>query len=517
MRSTSRVRTGFGLAAMAVSAALLLSACSGGGQPSAPGSAPSAEDLAVVKVDIPVPVMSLDPIATTLLQTNQVIGLTSASLFQFAKHSVTETEPVLAESIEASEDGLTHTVTLKDGLTFSDGSPLTATNVVNSILRLRDTPGQNQSSAAAIKDAQASDERTVVITLNSPNADLTPTLALPQFAIVAAEPGDDAYFDGEPVFSGAYVPEGDALSNSFALVRNESFGGGEPAVERLEFSVTDDAVTSATRLQTGDIDLASNIQAESIPQLTGDVQAISIPDWVATLYILPNNREGKLTSDVRIRQAIAWAIDRKALAAAAYGDDAQVQATPFPVASDFPQPIDVYQEQDLDRAKELLAGTACENGCSIAVTYFATDEAVSGRAALVLQQQLEPLGITVTAEPVESSQFIDNSLSGAFEMNLAESGGFNVMESIAGSFDTTGSACIYTGCTNDEFQPAIDSLIAASEADQAAAAQRVLEVFEEWTPIIPVAGAVYRYGVRSVLADTIVIQPNALFWIAPAA
>ena len=101
-------------------------------------------------------------------------------------------------------------------------------------------------------------------------------------------------------------------------------------------------------------------------------------------------------------------------------------------------------------------------------------------------------------------------------MNVVESGGFNVPASFAGAFDTTATVCIYAGCSNPAMQPAIDALLGANGSDaETTASANVLNIFTDWTPIIPVSAAVGTIGVKTNLKDVIVFQPNALFWIAP--
>src|ERR1700712_4398239 len=142
MQSIKRSRARLAALALLASAALALSACSAGGGET---SSATPANLDVVKIDLAGNVTSIDPTNNPYQGDNEIVALTSASLFQFKENSATETEPVLAASIAASSDLSTYTVTLKPNLTFSDGSPLTSTDVVASLTRLRDTAGPNQA------------------------------------------------------------------------------------------------------------------------------------------------------------------------------------------------------------------------------------------------------------------------------------------------------------------------------------------------------------------------------------
>ena len=297
-------------------------------------------------------------------------------------------------------------------------------------------------------------------------------------------------------------------------MRNETFAGTPPAIDKLDFSVVADAPTSVKRLESGDVDFVPALPQEVSAQLSGDVTAQKV-DGLASLFIVPNNRPGGLFEDVRIRQAIAWAIDREALATSAFGPDVALQRGPYPVVADYPEPVEVYPKQDLAQAEKLLKGTACENGCTFTASYFASASDEAGRVAAVLQQQLEPLGMKINIQPVEDQQFIQNSVEGAFDLNVVTFSKFNVPSSAKGNFDPAATMCVFAGCENEQIAPAFDALFGAqTPQDQEAASAQVLQVFEKWTPIIPVAGVTGSYGVRSNLVDVIGLQPNSELWIA---
>lgn len=501
------------LAAVATSVALVVTACGSGNDGGAEASAAASTDT--VRIDLPTTATANDPIANGYLVDAQISTLVHGRLFDFARGSATETVPVLAEGITVSEDGLTQTVELKPDLSFSDGSALTSADVVASVQRLRDPQNPNSPEAANITGVSAPDDSTVDFTLARRDADLSQTLALPFFAVVPAAAAEDPdYFSGDPVYSGPYVPEGDTTSTSFALVRNDEYDGPRPVVQRLEFEVITDPVTSTTRLQGGETDFFAGLPREQAAALSGNAAAETVPG-LATLWIIPNQRPGAFFEDVRLRQALAWAIDRESLTSLAYGEEGEPQSGPFPVVSDYPAPEEVYPEQDLDRARELLRGTACEEGCSFSLGYMTSGEAVEGRVAVALQQMLEPLGMSVAPRPIEPQTFIQDSIDGNFELNIAESGGYNVPSTMAGAFDTGPTSCIFSGCVNDAAAPTLQGLLAATtDEEREAAAAAVERLYADWTPIIPVSGSVWRAGLRSGLTDTIGQQPSALFWVA---
>lgn len=468
-----------------------------------------------LRIDQRANVVSIDPIQAAALVDVQVIGLVHGRLFEFAQDSATETEPSLAQGIESSEDGTQFVISLEPDLTFSDGSPLTSADVVSSLTRARDTPGVYQADVAILETITATDESTVTIGTARPVADLTEVLALPALSVLpAAVAGTDDYYGGtDVVFSGQYVPDGDWSSNGFALERNEESSGPQPTFDRIDVTVVSDGVTSMTRLRGGETDFAQNLPLEAETQLGGDL-TWATDTTLGSLFIVPNN-QGGLFSDVRIRQAMAWAIDRAALAEVMYGTDSTVNAGPFHSAADFPQPVEAYGEQDVDRARELLQGTACEDGCTFSLTHFASSEP-EGRAAQVLKQQLAPLGMEAEVVPVEDTQFVEDALAGTFDASIVESGAFNLPGTLTGAFDPATYGCVSAGCQDDSASQLIADLLAATDDAAAEAASRSFtELFQEWTPIIPIADAVTPHGVRTDLQDLITVQPNNVYRIAP--
>ncbi len=496
----------------------LLSACTGssGGGGASGSASTTPPDLSNVKIDLSNNAETIDPVGNGNLADNRMVALLQGRMFVFSAGSATKTEPSLATKATSSDGGKTWTIDLKSGLTFSDGSPLTSADVKSSVERLRTTKNFSASDAVNIADVQTPTPTQVIFTLKGADSDFTQTLAMPTFSIVPqAAAADPKYFDKTPLYSGPFVLQGDWKSTSFVVVRNDKFGGAKPAVQKISFTITSDPVSAVSRLQAGNIDVATDIPMENVSRLSGDVTGLSVSS-LASMYLLPNNRAGKLFADVRIRQAIGYAIDRSAMAKLAFGETAKPQLGPYPVVASYPGGVVWSDKPDMDKAKQLLQGTACATECSFAATYFATESATAGRVATALAQELKPLNITVQPKPVETGTFIDNSISGNFEMNIATSAGFNVPTTFTGAFDQA-SGCIYTGCSNAEWDPAVAALLSASDQSALeAASTKVTDIFAAWQPILPVSGSTWLYGEKRNLVGVISIEPNGLFWFSAA-
>ena len=515
MRFNSAARTGAVATVVVALSTMALTACSPGASSNASPRS-DAEKYSTVRIDQETQLTTIDPSVFTYFVDKRVMGLLHAPLFQFTKGSATETEGVLADSISSSSDLLEHRITLKKEITFSDGSPITAEVVANSLNRLKSSPPPANQDASLFETVTAGSDGTVIITTPIPIADLSIYLTIPTTGIIAAGIEDTNYFaDQNAVYSGAYVPDGNILSsNRFTLKRNDAFGGAKPVVEELDFSVIADGVTATTRLRGGETDFVPSLPQESVAQMTGELTAGG-NSGLTSEWIVPNNRPGSLFEDADLRKAVSWAIDRKALATVLSGPNAEPQTVMYPAPSDYPVSSNPFPEQDYDRARDLMKGTACESGCDVTVTYFSSND-WHARAAQVLQQQLEPIGIRVTAQPVETQQFFEDTMGGNFEIALSDMTGFNVPSAITSSLDTEGGTeCLFSGCRNDEFMPALNALFGASdELEEAERSEKALEIFEEWLPIIPVASSYSNWGIRADLSDAISVQPNNLLWIS---
>jgi peptide/nickel transport system substrate-binding protein len=237
-----------------------------------------------------------------------------------------ETIPGLAESWEESDDGLTYTYTLREGLQWSDGEPLTADDVAYTINRSRDEEWINHSATTVNLEATATDERTVEITSSVPDPKL-PTMdvyIVPEhiYGDISAE--DVLTYDAlDGVGSGPYTLEDWSPGQSWTMVANPNYygwGDDGPQIDRVVFRIFDNLDAMGAALEAGEIDAAHNIRAESFEALDAD------PDIVAVVgrqggfaELAMNGMQGGLGDghpallDLDVRHAIAMAIDRQTL------------------------------------------------------------------------------------------------------------------------------------------------------------------------------------------------------------
>jgi peptide/nickel transport system substrate-binding protein len=236
------------------------------------------------------------------------------------------TIPGLAESWEGSADGLTYTYTLREGLQWSDGEPLTAEDIAYTINRSRDEEWINHSATTVNLQARALDERTVRITSSVPDPKL-PTMdvyIVPKHIYESISAEDVTTYNAlDGVGSGSYTLEEWQPGESWTMVANPRYYGWEgrdPPIDRIVYRLFENGEAMAAALQAGEIDAAHNIPAESFESLDADEDIVGVVGQQGGFSELGLNAgEGGIGDghpallDLTVRQAINKAIDRETL------------------------------------------------------------------------------------------------------------------------------------------------------------------------------------------------------------
>lgn len=247
----------------------------------------------------------------------QYASLTDKAADDFA------TTPGLAESWEASDDGLTYTYTLREGLQWSDGEPLTADDIAYTINRSRDEEWPNHFATVANIEATVIDERTVQLTTSVPDPKL-PTMdvyIVPQH-IYEPISADDIYdyeaLDG--VASGQYSLVSWRSGQDWTMEKNPNWYGRDNGIDRIVFRLFSNADAMVAALQNGEIDAAHNFGADAVELLEGsdDIEVVVGLQGGFTELALNGNAGGlgdghPALQDINVRHAIYHAIDREAI------------------------------------------------------------------------------------------------------------------------------------------------------------------------------------------------------------
>ncbi len=351
-----------------------------------------------------------------------------------------ETVGVLVESFEPNEDFTVWTFKLREGIMFTDGTPLNAEAVVYNLQEA----GTGLLISAAVKDygknadgtlaIEATDEYTFTISTGF-NGDLSnpvPWAALPstlsgQLGLIASPTWLKAVKDGtadpaQPVGSGPFIVESYAAADKLVVTRNPDYwqtdaaGNQLPYLDSIEFRVIEDPETASQALQSGDIDIFSTSADAVISEFRGmpdDYPMNEQDNLTETNYILIDLDKTGPTADARVRCALAMAIDRTELIDLT-SDGLLTPANGLfsPGQEGYLEDNGFSTEQDLEGAQALLDEYTAENPGDVTVTYGTTVSNINAQVAELLSGYWAELGVTTNIIQVPQDQFITKALFG---------------------------------------------------------------------------------------------------------
>lgn len=348
---------------------------------------------------------SLDPYNTNNTLTTAVTKSFYEGLFEFDRNL--KVKPVLAESYSVSKDGLVYTFKLRSGVKFQDGTDFNAEAVQANLQRVMDPANKlarfNQFNRIA--KVEAVDAHTVRITLKEPFSAFINSLAHASAAMISPTAlkkyGKDIAL--HPVGTGPFQF---VEWKQTDYVKGQKFAGywrkGYPKVDSVTWKPVLENSTRAAMLQTGEADFAYPLPYEQAAQLKSNakLQVTSAPS-IITRYVSFNVLQ-KPFSDVRVREAINYAINKQALAKVVFNGYA------FPAQGYVPQGVEfAYKMQpwpyDPAKARALLKEAGYPNGFE-SVLWSAYNNSTSQKAIQFIQQQLAQVGIKVTVQALEPGQ-----------------------------------------------------------------------------------------------------------------
>ena len=325
--------------------------------------------------------------------------------------------PMLATEWSYTDDAkTTMTLDLRTDVTFSDGAPFNAEAVVANIEHFKADNGRQAAQAAAIETVTAVDEDTVEITLSQPDPAIEYYLsqALGLMGSPASLGTDE--MDRVPVGTGPYVMNADeSVSGSQQVfeAREDYWNADLQHWDRIELRVLEDVTSRVNALVSGEVD-ATLLDATTYQQADGSGKEMLdyTTDWQGLLLMDRAGAVSEPLGDVRVRQAINYAFDRDALAQQVGGGFGEVTSQVFGTETTAfdPELEDAYT-YDPDRARELLAEAGYPDGFSIEMPNFTP----GGEAIMpFVVQQLADVGITVEQTSVPAADYVPSLGQGKF-------------------------------------------------------------------------------------------------------
>jgi peptide/nickel transport system substrate-binding protein len=391
---------------LALAAILLLTGC--GATP------PSPQTVTMVIESSPT---SLDPRIGVDSQSEHITSLIFDSLVH--KNAHFNLDPWLATSWE-TPDPLTYRFHLRTDVHFHNGKPLTATDVKYTLDSMRNGTviTAKAGALARIDHVDAPDAATVVIHLKQPDAALLWNLSDGAIGIVPAGSGGDFAF--HPIGSGPFRFVSQLQDDEVIIERNDHSWQPRPAIARIRFAVVPDAITRALELEKGSADVCINcLTADMVSALTKrpNLQVESGPG--TNLNYISFNTQDSLLRDIRVRQAIAYAMNRPLIISSLWRGRAQLAESLLP-PEHWAWTGDVQQyPYDPAKANALLDAGGWKrgnDGVRFHLTMKTSTDETSRLLAMILQQQLRDIGIALEVRSFEFATFYADISKGAFQM-----------------------------------------------------------------------------------------------------
>jgi peptide/nickel transport system substrate-binding protein len=393
----------------------LLAACGGGGGAVDVGGGDEGSKGGTLIAAISGEPDQLDPHKTSAYASFQVLENVFDTLVE--PDDELQFQPALAESWETSDDGLTWTFTLRDGVTWHNGRELVADDVVYSYKRIIDEELANSYRFSSVEDVTAPDDQTVVITVSRPTPNLLANIgAFKGTAIVAKENVEDGSITRNPIGTGAFRFESYAPGDRLQIVRNDDYWGDDVLLDGVTFSFISEPTVALTNLQGGQVQWTDNLPPQQVESLMGNddltVEAVASNDY----WYFAANQARQPFDDPRVRQALAFGVDREQITEAATFGLATVNQTAIPEGSAFHYDYAPY-ERDVDKAKSLLqeAGVSTPLPMDLMVT---NEYPETVTAAQVMQSQLKEIGVEVKIRTLDFASWLDQQGQGNFDVFL---------------------------------------------------------------------------------------------------
>jgi len=374
---------------------------------------PASDTLVMVIESSPT---SLDPRIGIDSQSELIDKLMFDALVRRDEHF--NLQPFLAERWDIP-DPKTYIFHLRHGVRFHNGQPLTSRDVkwtFDTIMsgKLRTTKAGTYDPVQSI---ETPDEYTVVFHLKQPTATLLWNLSDGGIGIVPYGSGTD--FNQHPVGSGPFRFVSLQADKDVVLERNDDYWGERAHVQRVVFNIVPDMTTRALELRKGSADLALNSTTPDMNLALQQEPNLNIIRGAGTgVTYLELNLRDPILKDVRVRQALAYAIDRGPLIRYIWRDTARPAASILPPQSWAYDPEVRQYDHNPQKARELLdaAGYPEVHGVRFHLTMKTSTQENTRLLAAVLQQQLRDVGIALDIRSLEFATFFADVTHGAFQL-----------------------------------------------------------------------------------------------------
>ena len=345
---------------------------------------------------------SLDPHLAVAAGTKEVMF----NVFEGLVKPTPEGDLVPAVASSFTSDGTTYTFTLREGVKFHNGQAVEMEDVVASIERnADDSQGEALIPALAAIERMEVEGNQLAITLAQPDNEFLASLTL------AILPRDYGQQDTAPVGTGPFRFVSRTAQDSIVLERFEDYWGEPAYLDKVTFKIIENADSILMSLQSGAVDLFAHLTSTQVAQLGEDFNIEEgTMNLVQAMYL---NHAEKPFDDVRVRQALCYAIDRQQILDLAFdGYGSLIGSSMYPAFGKyFDEELTRYYTHDVEKAKALLADAGYPGGFSMAITVPSNYQPHIDTAQVIVEQ-LKQVGITAEIQLVEWGSWLSDVYAG---------------------------------------------------------------------------------------------------------
>lgn len=346
---------------------------------------------------------SLDPHTETDAGTRDVVFNLYEGLVKPASDG--SLTPAVAEKYEISDDAKTYTFTLRDGITFHDGTPVTVEDVKYSIDRNAEIQGES-SAFSMLSDVVVEDEKTIVVNLKEGYSEFLSELTL---AVIPKSNGDPVK---NPIGTGPFKFVSYTPGQSLILEKYENYWQpGVPSLDEVEFKMAPDVDTAFMELQAGTIDILKYLTAAQAQSLNDSFKIEEGSMNLVQAMFLNNSYEP--LSDTKVRQALCYAVNRQEINEFLFAGKSHIIGSHM-----IPNMSKYYEEKaegiytyDIEKAKELLNEAGYPDGFELEITVPSSYSQHVDTAQIIVDQ-LSKIGVRATIKQVEWSTWLQEIYQG---------------------------------------------------------------------------------------------------------
>ncbi len=318
--------------------------------------------------------------------------------------------PALAESWDASADLLTWTFHLRKGVKFHNGDVFTSADVKATFDRVlaEETASPHKTEMSIISSIGTPDDMTVVFTLSGPHAPFLASLASGWGAILPKSLIDSGHdFDSMPVGTGPFKLEEWVRDSKIVLTKNEDYWmKGLPKVNQIIFNIIPETSIQVQGLISGQIDIVFIIDSDDIPLLESSSDVKLEENLTALIMVMPMNTSRAPLDDIRVRQAINYAIDKQKILDIAYGGGEPI-GTFMDRGNAYYKDFTSLYPYNPDKAKQLLKEAGVGDDVELKL-YLPQNYALHVKAGEMYQEMLTQVGLNVQIQLIDWSTWISD-------------------------------------------------------------------------------------------------------------